>query len=95
MKPRVEAAFTALLSEVAALPKRGVKISNLAEISKGIDAERDRLSAEAASEDALERAALLEADVIAALEIAKARILAARAAAAAAAALLPPPTMGP
>ena len=95
MKPRIEAAFTSLLSEVAAMPKRSAKIATLGEISGAVTIERDRLSAEAASESALEREAMLEVDVIAALDAAKVRILAAREVAAAAAALLPAPTMVP
>lgn len=81
MKPRIEAALKNLLGEVATLNRRSVKVEELGEVAAAISSERDRLSTEAALEEALEREALRDTAVVAAIEAAKARIIAARASA--------------
>jgi len=78
MKPRIESALAGVFAEVATLPKRGARIDTLREIAVAVHAERDRLSNEAAADEALERQALLDPAVIAAVDAAKARILADR-----------------
>lgn len=78
MKPRIEQALAGVLAEVATLPKRKARIETLREIANAVNAERDRLSSEAAADEALEREALLDPLVIAAVEAAKARLIAER-----------------